>query len=219
MGLRHLSNGDAYKRTKFLSNSIDYSKRKESRQDMGATKSQITDLDQRNEDFRIKKNLTNNADRIIGGNSMATMTPATNSSKYEEIKRASQDFINGGSAVTKSPETIKGKVLIPKYGKENQNQNNVRFAQVPKETFKEPAGGYNAASIKRSLGFSPTIEGNLVRLTESPSRSGISSGGRAGMNSSITNMNDLSYHRAKYINTYGFDVLTGVRKESPNRLL
>ena len=73
--------------------------------------------------------------------------------------------------------------------------------------------------MKRGLGISPTAEGDLARLIDSPPSSKMSSGGYSGMNSSSSNMNDLAYHRSKYLNTYGFDVLTGVRKESPNRIL
>ena len=91
-------------KTKFLSNSIDYSTRRESKQDMGIMKAKMVDYDKRNDDFRFKKNLTNTADRILSNETQPSITPASYSSKYEEIKRASKDFINGGPAPTNRQE-------------------------------------------------------------------------------------------------------------------
>ena len=79
-----------------------------------------------------------------------------------------------------------------------------------KPLMKETQGSYDTYNIKKSLG----LNGNNMSGSMNPTSSM-----KIGQTATLTNFNDPSYHRTKNFNNYGYDVLTGVRKESPNRVL
>lgn len=213
VGLRHLTNGDALVRHSYLNNSMDYGRNKNG----GVILAKNVSFDKRNDDFKSNKNLTTNAYRILTKPSDNALSPSVSgSSKYEEVKRhgLGQSY---GSPLSGSLQ--KTKTIDERGYNENLNYNNVPTSPVGKGSIREPAGGFNTARMKRSYGIAPSSE---VKY-EPPAGAGFShsfkSSNRIGQNSSVPNFNDPTYHRSKNYNNYGYDVLTGVRKESPNRVL
>ena len=213
MGLRHLSNGDAFHKSNILSSSIDYSSRGGK---YGVIQGQNVSYDKRNDDFRFKKNLTSNADRILGSSSSASMTPkGVGSSKYEEIKRSSNELFSGSFDSKDNSGFMKAKTYGVKAGKENLNQDNIKSSPIQKMFMKEPAGGYNAASMKRSLGISPTAEVDLTRLVDSPPRYEFGTRGKAGVNSD-NRISNAIYRKGKSCKN---NFYLGVRREGTNIIL
>lgn len=211
-----MSNGDAFTQSSYLGNSVDFGKMNMSR----AAQATIAALDKHGDDFRFKKNFTNNAGRILDKNSTISYTPGQlGSAKYNEMKKDLLNPFGGAPSKDDSFGSAKGKTFGQIGGKENFNQSNIQKQSIAKPFMKEPAGGYNAASIKRSLGYHPTADFDV------DVKAGLSSGYntkpsvKIGQNLTQAGLNDPSFHRTKNLNNYGFDVLTGVRKESPNRSL
>lgn len=137
-------------------------------------------------------------------------------SRYEQIRKASIEHFNNKS-VAKEAGLAKSRTAADITNNENFNHSNIPATTVKKTTFKEPAGLYNTSSIKRSLGVNPAED--ISRVLESPASRSMKGSVKIGLNLSKMPINDPTFHRNKYISTYGYDVLTGVRKDSPNRYL
>lgn len=199
-GLRHISNGDAFLRHNYLSRSIDYPRQSPRRE----------------EDFRIKKNLTTNADRILTKPSSVSNTPTLVSpEKFEELRKQAYDNLNSTTLTTRK-HLNESKTYESLRGQENFNSNNALKNKIDKPLMKSPAGTYNTEQLKRYMG---------MPIDAMPNSSGSSnsmhlrSSMKVGQNVSLPSFNDPGYHRTKNYNNYGYDVLTGARKDSSNRLL
>ena len=184
IGLRHLSNGEAFHKTPLLSSSIDYASTSRGGK-YGVIQAQNVSYDKRNEDFRFKKNLTSNADRILANNASIMTPKLTGTSKFEEFKRSKNEAFAAPIGFNDNTDIIKAKTFVSRVGKENQNQNNISPQPVNKIFMKEPAGSYNAASMKRSLGISPTADVDLARLADSPPRTVFNSSSKIGVGSDL----------------------------------
>lgn len=239
--MRHMSNQDSYLRGSYMSNSIDYGKNKKSinfEKPVVSRAKQIS-YDNGQDHFRFKKNLTVNADRILKEPQMAgySQTPVTGVSKYEEIRRAASKRMetmnsdrqrNGSTGVTFNVTDAqenynynniqKYKSRQPSPPAEEKQLTNANSEMFYRPKMKEPIGNYNTINLKKSLGITPSSD---FKSGESDIKNSmhLRSSLKIGESSSMAGFNDPAYARKKNINNYGFDVLTGVRKESPNRAL
>ena len=217
--LRHISNGEAmYSRRGVLNNSLDLGRSVKNRISYGKNIS----FDNKGDDFRFKKNLTTNADRILTKPNSYAHTPNNESnSKFDEIRKQAHNLMSSKPAVSKNDPMAQYKTVDSTYGQENYNANNMRRDPIskPSALVKDPAGMYNSSKLKRTMGMEPSQEVNFAPQIAASSTKVVRSSDRIGQNVSVPNFNDPSYHRQKNFNNYGFDVLTGVRKESPNRIL
>lgn len=239
--MRHMSNGEAFNKSgaNGLSSSQDFSSSK-GLKPMGILNPKVQKArqimyDKGSDEFRIKKNLTSNADRILtsqGAAGYSGYTPQTNiSSKYEEIRKAASNNFGGGYSTDRN----QGSYNTYDASQENMNYNNIQkyggieksstFKQkqadpsmANKSLIKNPTGNYNTLEIKKTLGMSPTAK-TSIGYSHSVNAEMPRSTQKITQASSVASFNDPNYHRVKNFNNYGYDVLTGVRKESPNRLL
>jgi len=197
-GLRHISNGDAFTKHSYLNNSMDYSKRLNP------------------DDFRIKKNLTSNADRILtSGDASKQLNSPMSPNKFEEIRKHAQNQLPAASNGYKSHNRLNESRTIDNFrGEENYNQNNI-YQQINKPYSNSPAGTYNTTQLQRHMGMPISSQQHSQTIIPSALRQSMN----VSKNVSMGNMNDPAHHRTKNYNSYGYDVLTGVRKDSPRRML
>lgn len=213
LNLRHMSNGDAFNRHNALSSSIDLGRSPGSRVHQAKNMS----FERSHDHFRFKKNLTTNADRILSNPGSYNQTPAHDSSKYEEMRKHVENSpTHVRSPMSKpSPKLSSSKTQPDIRGEENVNTHNVH--RIEKPFMQEPAGGYNSAHLKRNMGMpaQAQVDSHIGGMLNAQMKNSLT----LGQNSSMYKFNDPGYHRVQSYNNYGFDVLTGVRKDSNNRVL
>lgn len=211
--LRHISNGDALMRQSPMNNSFDL---KRVDNNFGMKKGTNPTFERTGEDFRIKKNFTTAADRILTKPASYNSTPLS-PSKFEEIRKQAQEHLNGyNSNQGRSPVS---KTLTARPGEENYNMYNISKPVGKNSLAKEPAGGFNSAALKRSMGFAPALDAHIEKPGMSTNNLHLRTSLQIGHHPSASSFNDPSFHRYRSNNNYGYDVLTGVKKESPNRIL
>ena len=199
VGLRHMANGDAMYRRSHLSSSIDLGKSGKP----VVKYAQNLSMAKKSDDFRFKKNLTTNADRILGkNNSYASSSKDGKSSKYEDFKREALHVRNQSDDMRHSKGINHYKTVDNSVHQENYNSNNVSRGHISKPSIEEPAGTYNSSSLKRSMGIDPKDSVNFVPTVGGSPRQ---SSHKIGEQVSVPNFNDLSYHRKRNIGTYGFN--------------
>ena len=238
-GLRHMSNQDALNRSHFLGNSVDYGTNK---QPLTISRAKQVSYDKGADYFRFKKNLTTNADRVLnkpGGD--FSQTPGGNiNSKYEGIRKAASNNFDAHNLTDKGNRAQNATFDYSTH-QENLNYNNIpKYHPVsPKHStgvldsqlneseseilkrpvMKGPTGNYDTMKIQRSLGMAPTTNMGYGSMNNELSGSMNNRSSRViGQSTSQSSLNDPSYHRHKNLNNYGYDPLTGVRKESPSRV-
>uniref|UniRef100_A0A7S3KRJ2 Uncharacterized protein n=1 Tax=Euplotes crassus TaxID=5936 RepID=A0A7S3KRJ2_EUPCR len=226
MGLRHMANGDAMYGRGPLNSSIDF-------KSPGSNKpiyAKSMNLD-KTDDFRFKKNLTTNADRILGKPGAPAYSPMiSNSSKFDELKRSPHGYDTDANNY-KKPEMQHYRTINNVGVQENYNSNNIVKPHSHRSKHAEPAGGYNAAHLKRTMGLAPTDAINYspsLKPGMSPTIStkkmvtnivtGVTLKEDLGR-TSVPTLNDPSFHRHKNFNSYGFDTINGVQKGSTYREL
>lgn len=217
--MRHMSNGDALSsRRNILSSSIDLGSSKKNRVKYGHNVS----FDSKNDDFRFKKNLTSNADRILTKPVSYAGTPRQEqSSKFDEVRKHAQQLIGSNNQSYNNHSRGDGgnQTKTIAYGEENYNSHNVRDT-ISKPTVREAAGTFNSSHLKRSMGLSPTDSVNFApNASISQSPAAYSPNKQFGGSLKMKQINDPSYHRQQNMNNYGFDVVTGVRKNIPGSML
>jgi hypothetical protein len=217
--MRHMSNGDALgSRRNILSSSIDLGSSRKSKVKYAHNVS----FDNKNDDFRFKKNLTSNADRILTKPGSYAGTPRQEqSSKFDEVRKHAQQLIGSNTQNYNNHSRGDGSYqakTIP-YGQENYNSHNVKDT-ISKPILREAAGTFNSSHLKRTMGIAPTDNVNFapgasfaqIPAAYSPKK-------QFSESLKMKQINDPSYHRQQNMNNYGFDVVTGVRKNIPGSML
>jgi hypothetical protein len=183
-------------------------------------------LDNMHDDFRFKKNLTNNADRILTNNADRILakpvsfkdTPGQeHSTKFDEVRRNAHQLLasNGRTLNGHSRANAMSKSINNGYGHDNHD-NHDKYATVnvkdmiSKPNLRVAAGEFNTSSLKKSMDFSPKNTHDNVMHTQKP---------KFMKFLQMNGFNDLSYARKQSSSNYGFDVLTGMRKNVPGSLL
>jgi len=209
-GLRHIANGEAMYRRSPIGNSIDFSTSK------GPNVKYDRNINL-SDKFRIKKNLTTNANRILTKQvSYANSTERKDPNKIDDLRREAKQFLNQNSSPKGGSGNVPFKTMNSSYNQENTNADNEGRPMISKPAIYDAAGAFNSSSLKRSMGISPKDNVNFVPSVSAPMDNNVR---KINQNTSMPNLNDPGYHRNKNLNNYGFDVLTGVRKDSPYRML
>ena len=161
------------------------------------------------------KNLTINANRILTKPMNYDNSPKMNdSNKISEYKKEVQQFLNQDSTLKANIGHTAFKTGDSSYNQEKFNQANGGRSMISKPAIYEAAGTYNAAHLKRSIGIAPKDNVDFVPSVAPEMSPVYNSSKRINQNSSMPNLNDPSYHRTKHMNTFGFDTVTGVRKDA-----
>ncbi|CAI2369490.1 unnamed protein product [Moneuplotes crassus] len=219
MGIRHISNGDAMYRRGALSKSIDFGPPSKT----CFKYARDANLDKPDE-FRFKKNLTSNADRILN-KSMVPSYPSTNEparmgSLKKEVstcpaspKIQTKPYSPGPpkNSFTREPQFSTGQNEI-----KPQSPNNIVKPVSPAPNQSYPSGDFESAQNKKPTSISPADSANYTPSLNAQIPETVP---KFQPDRSEPSFNDPSYHRRKNFNNYGFNAITGVRKEAAFREL
>lgn len=209
-GIRHMTNGDAMYRRAPMSNSIDFSAPSNNRVKYARNMA----LDKTGE--MRSRILKSNADRILDNPSGPHQSPNIHdSSKFEELRKETQSYRREENFP--KPDLMKYNTVDSTPSQENFNSDNILKNSPSKAP--QPAGTYNAAHLKRTMGLSPTDSVNFAPSLAQRGSPVVHGEKKINSIGSMPNLNDPSYHRHKNFNNYGFDAITGVRKTGAYREL